>query len=275
MKTKKAFTLVELLVVIAIIALLMSILMPALAKVREQAENIRCAAHLRQQGIALYSYSVNNGKYPLPILQGFWPFGGLGWNETRLPLSLNDSRWQPAGQAALIIGKHIDDPKFFFCPAASKKYTAFGRPLTYETEWKGYYDIYGPGGTSPAVGWFAQVYTGYPYWIGYRSGQTFYDDRFKKDIAKNHLSPGTLLTVTDAICTDDPPGGFGTYFGADEHPIFASHVSRSRLQGGNVLYNDGSVSWQKMERLIADGDRAWRLRIPVPGVSVNFWFGRQ
>lgn len=277
MKTKKAFTLVELLVVISIIALLMAILMPALQRVREQAKNVKCAAHLRQQGIALYGYSVNNGSYPLPILPGFWPFGGLGWNEDEVWKAPNDSSWQPAGQAALIVGKYIEDPKFFFCPAASRRTADFGIPLTYEADWKRYYDTYGPGGTSPAVGWFAQVYTNYPYWVGYKSGQGFYDDRIKKDVPKNHLSSGTLVTITDAIVTEDPPGGFGTYEGAEKLPVRANHVGRGELQGGNLLYNDGSVNWQKMDPLISDGDRHWRLRYGQAWtshgtVNLNFWF---
>jgi len=50
MKTKKGFTLIELLVVIAIIALLMSILMPALAQVRKQARDMSCQMNLKQWG---------------------------------------------------------------------------------------------------------------------------------------------------------------------------------------------------------------------------------
>ena len=50
MARKKAFTLVELLVVIAIIALLMSILMPALARVRKQAKDVLGQANLKQWG---------------------------------------------------------------------------------------------------------------------------------------------------------------------------------------------------------------------------------
>lgn len=56
----KAFTLVELLVVIAIIALLMSILMPALASVRNQAKAVMCQSNLKQWGIVFSMYTDDN-----------------------------------------------------------------------------------------------------------------------------------------------------------------------------------------------------------------------
>jgi len=43
------------------------------------------------------------------------------------------------------------------------------------------------------------------------------------------------------------------------------------LTGGNILYNDASVKWQKMKPLIENGDKHWRLRI-VQGKGFNFWF---
>jgi len=63
---RKGFTLIELLVVIAIIALLMSILMPALARVREMANRVVCGTNLKGIGTAaaIYGGDDESGRFP-------------------------------------------------------------------------------------------------------------------------------------------------------------------------------------------------------------------
>jgi len=67
---RKAFTLVELLVVLAIIAVLISILLPSLSKVREQAKRIACAANLRTLGQASMNFA-NEHKGYFPTAWGY------------------------------------------------------------------------------------------------------------------------------------------------------------------------------------------------------------
>jgi prepilin-type N-terminal cleavage/methylation domain-containing protein/prepilin-type processing-associated H-X9-DG protein len=66
MKRRKGFTLIELLVVISIIAVLMSIMMPALRRVREQARVTICQSNVKQWGTVLFMYTAeNNGSFPM------------------------------------------------------------------------------------------------------------------------------------------------------------------------------------------------------------------
>ncbi len=93
---RSAFTLIELLVVIAIIALLMSILMPALGRARKQARSVVCQANLKQWGTIWAMYTdENNGMFP---------------RRTR-----DSGRW-----IDVLFDYYYKDPKFRVCPMATK-----------------------------------------------------------------------------------------------------------------------------------------------------------
>lgn len=88
-ESRRAFTLVELLVVIGIIAVLVSILLPALNKARTAASAVRCGSNMKQIGHALMLYA-NENKGFLPPLARNW--GSPFWMD-------NLKRYLPDGPA--------------------------------------------------------------------------------------------------------------------------------------------------------------------------------
>lgn len=118
--TQGAFSLVELLVVVAILAILASLVFPALARAREKAKVAVVRSDLLQLGLALDMYATDHeGRVP-PVRENCNTDLALHW--CQLPVELADQGYVPRGPDGGLAAKFMDK----FHPGHSYKYAAPG-----------------------------------------------------------------------------------------------------------------------------------------------------
>ncbi|MBN1360145.1 MAG: type II secretion system protein [Sedimentisphaerales bacterium] len=233
----EGFTLIELLVVIAIITVLTTILIPALAHVREQARRRSCAARIRQHVLWLNVYGAENeGRLP--------PLAATSW--------LQDV---PVATVNLMLRGGMNR-KMFYCPSnfnQQRYIDSFWTLGIGQSQWDGTQFLNAPSGAG------GLVVSGYGFiqqTTGRRPIRPYERDTVRKEWVQSLRikNPSLREMVVDLVTgMPDATKDYGMNFVEVDYAVFnkyevysgTSHMkNEADPAGGNIGFLDGHVEWR-------------------------------
>jgi prepilin-type N-terminal cleavage/methylation domain-containing protein/prepilin-type processing-associated H-X9-DG protein len=262
LKQNRGFTLIELLVVIAIIAILASLLLPALTKAKAQAQRIACLSNLKQWGLADTMYvDDHNQIFPYPRYQGYastvdqdnpgWlsipsyhnqtpPVGDDVWFNA-LPAYVSQKPLYVWASSATMEQQFYNSRSIFICP------TAYSQPIS-RVDAQAAFDKY-------------DMIPGQRPLFNYGMNS--------KSVANEEISVAIVTLKTSMVRRPSDFVLFSDvrdrsaetpYFGDPGNQIllatphdYTTRFSCRHDQGGNITFSDGHAAFFKYNYVVSDG----------------------